>query len=316
MLFCTCHMTHGQDRSSRDISSPKRETFDALVLEKRVREASGTEVFRPPSTVELRDAERLFARTFRGDESIEVLRDAWAKMHFALQTYGAGDQRIWLLRELPSHEMGRGFYAFRPAATMPVILEAPHSFADRNTRRLTAQLFMESPCAAAVWNTLHRKVVDTAHADSCFLNAFTRAFLRVRREDATICQLHGFAREKRTTRAGRTSDIIVSNGSKFNEFWLYRTVLSWRKMCPETVVRLYPDEVSELGATTNRQARLVREIGVGRFLHLEMSAEYRASLIDSPTMQSELLKILECALRTQSSGYTESEGLPEDARRH
>jgi hypothetical protein len=58
------------------------------------------------------------------------------------------------------------------------------------------------------------------------------------------------------------------------------------------VVRLYPVEVSELGATTNQQARLIREYGTGRFLHLEMGAELRRQLVANPQNRTDYFKIL------------------------
>jgi hypothetical protein len=289
LLFGTWQTTLGADRAAPA----------TLKLEERIREASRGGLFRTPSTGELSVAERLFAETFRADQPLEVLQRAWRGIHFQLQTFEAGNQQLWLLRELPSHRTGRGFYVFRPTAAIPVVLEAPHSFADRNTRPLTARLFVNSRCAAAAWNTVHRKIADLAHTEQCFLNAFTRAFLRVQGPQAMVCQLHGFAREKRATRTGRTSDIIVSNGSKLTQSWLYHAVADFRSRCPEIAIRLYPGEVSELGATTNWQGRVVRETVVGKFLHLELSAELRTSLINGSREPSELLKILECALRTE-----------------
>jgi hypothetical protein len=234
----------------------------------------------------------------RGDETVEVLRADWAELHFELKILESQDQRLWLLRESREHETGRGFYAFRQTPAMPVVLEAPHSFGDKHTRYLTAQLFLDSRFAAAAWNTVHRKIVDVAHTDGCFLNAFTRAFVRVHRDHAVVCQLHGFSRAKRTTHAGRASDLIVSNGTRSAGFWLHRAVLNLREMSADIEVRLFPDEVSELGAITNRQGRLIRDTGAGKFLHLEMSAELRDALISWPARQSELLKTLEGVFRT------------------
>jgi len=278
---------------------------EASELESLVRQASRIETFHDPTNDELRAAERLFTRTIRGDESFNDLRKDWGELSFDMEILQTPKGRLWLLRESPSHEEGRGCYAFRSSASMPVVLQAPHSFADRHTRRLTAQLFLESRFSAATWNTVHRKITDVAHTDACFLNAFTRAFLKVYGDDALVCQLHGFAREKRTTRAGRTSDIIVSNGTRSGAWWLSRSVTAFREL-PDIAVRLFPVEVSELGATTNRQGRLVRDYGLGKFLHLEMSAELRSAFISQSVRRSELLKALEQGFRTHSQGYAES----------
>ncbi len=88
LLLCTCPTTIGREPGS----------LEASELEKRVRQASRTDSFQKPSTAELRVAERLFERTLRGDEPIQVLRDAWAENHFRLAPFSLGAQRLWLPR--------------------------------------------------------------------------------------------------------------------------------------------------------------------------------------------------------------------------
>jgi len=288
LLLCICQCANAQ--RSQHLALPS--------LEHRVRSASRESSYQHPSIDELRAAERLFTRTLRADEPVEVLRDAWAGSHFELKAVELHDQPLWLLRESEGHQVGRGFYAFRPNATMPVAIQSPHSFGDRRTRELTARLFVDSDFAAAAFNTVHRDIMDAAHSHNCLLNSFTTAFLRVHRDDAFVCQLHGFSRSKRTTDRGRNSDLIVSNGTRLGAHWTQRTVTVFRDHWPNVAVRLFPDDVSELGATTNHQGRIILQSGLGRFLHLEMSAELRDDLYRLPAPRGELLKAIEDSFRT------------------
>jgi hypothetical protein len=50
-----------------------------------------------------------------------------------------------------------------------------------------------------------------------------------------------------------------------------------RRLLPGRTIAIYPDDVDDLGATTNSQGRAIRAAG-GRFLHIEMAASLRTSL--------------------------------------
>jgi hypothetical protein len=260
-------------------------------LETLVRQASRRQTSLVAPGTKLAAAQALFARTLRAQEPVELLQQAWATLSFELEVYQSNGGQVWLVRESADHQAGRGFYAFRPEQAIPIALQAPHSFADKDTRRLATQLFLSERFRAAAWNTVHRKTIDLAHTDASFFNAFTCAFVDVYREQAIVCQLHGFARAKRTTAAGRSADLILSDGSRSPPYWLHVAAKEIRALSPQLVVRLYPVEVSELGATTNRQGRALREAGVGKFLHLEMSPELRLHLIESPQARADYLKI-------------------------
>ena len=264
-------------------------------LEDLVRQASRSKVFQNYESLpdELERAQRLFARTLRGKEDVEELQRAWTGLEMEMVVLPVADGNdVWLLSEMQQHQLGRGFYAVRPQSSSTAVIEAPHSFADLQTRRITAALFLGGDLRAAAWNTVHRKTADLAHIDTSFYNAFTRAFIDVCRDRAVVCQLHGFAVDRRTTDAGRSSDLILSNGSRSSSVWLYNKARHFRAAFPHLHVRLYPDEVVELGGTTNRQARVLRRAGWGHFLHLEMSGKLRKELVASPSSLDDCLKIL------------------------
>jgi hypothetical protein len=56
-------------------------------------------------------------------------------------------------------------------------------------------------------------------------------------------------------------------------------------------VERFPDESSELGATTNVQGALVRKSG-GRFLHVEMSSDLRKKLLADGELRARYLEAL------------------------
>jgi hypothetical protein len=286
LVLIICQLTLAQQRPSPLLVDE---------LENRVRQASRSKVFYDYESLpdQLEQARRLFARTLRGKDSADVLRQSWAGLGFELLDFQLDDgSKVWLLSEFQNRQIGRGFYAIRPRSSSVTAIQAPHSFADLQTRQLAAALFLGGDFRAAAWNTVHRKRADVAHIEASFFNAFTRAFIDVGYDQAVVCQLHGFASDKRSTDAGRRSDLIVSNGSRSPSFWLYHTARQFRAAFPHLDVRLYPDEVVELGGTTNRQARVLRQAGLGRFLHLEMGVKLRKELINSPSSRADYLKIL------------------------
>jgi hypothetical protein len=174
-------------------------------------------------------------------------------------------------------------------------VQAPHSYGDKHTRRLALRFFEEWPIAAAAWNTVRRDVVDAAHHRETYVCAFTRAFMRAQTKHA-IVQLHGFAKEKRRTREGRDSDIVVSNGTRFPGR-MAQAVASELSKSLNASVKLYPSQVSELGGITNSQARIVHEHGFDTFLHIELSRELRENLrykrIDRDRFNAHLTSSLE-----------------------
>ena len=148
---------------------------------------------------------------------------------------------------------GRGMYlqAFEPV--LPgVLLQAPHRFYDRQTGTIVARL-IDDGCypAAAAFNTAQRYTADhsdlTHRTDSAF-NTFTCAFLDVH-PDGLVVQLHGFTPEYRSTASGRSSAIIVADGTRCPGKHTQGAVDCLRQAWPKSLIRLYPSDVRELGAT-------------------------------------------------------------------
>lgn len=270
-------------------------------LEKRVRKTTHRAIVPSLSDAELQAAERLFVQTLDPDSTLVKMRSAWSKRQWEIRVLPSPDGRgkVWLIREEPGGIRGRGCYVVHRGAAPPLALQAPHGFADRHTRQIAAGLFCAGRVRAVAFNTAHRRLLDAAHTPRSYLQAFTKAFLRVHGRRAVICQLHGFSQMKRTSAAGRTSDLILSNGSRAPAIWQHRLATTLRGVLPKSQVNVFPTEVSELGATTNVQGRLVRSFGYGRFCHLEMSAPLRETMRHDARRQTELLKALHAAFRTE-----------------
>ena len=107
-----------------------------------------------------------------------------------------------------------------------------------------------------------------------------------------IVQLHGFERTRRASSAAQLVDIIVSDGTRApgRRIFDLADCLS-RSLAPKQVA-VYPNDVAELGALTNRQGQALRSEGFDGFVHLEMSAQLRASLVQDPKLRNALASCL------------------------
>ena len=255
------------------------------------REVSRQGRYVAPSRAELQQAERLFLRSFRGQEDFDELRSAWGELNFELLPYQIADEPIWVLREKPGFHTGRGFYAFRRRGAVPIAIQAPHSFYDEHTQAIAVRLFRESFSAATAWNTLHRSVADLAHSRGNYFDAFTRAFITAHSK-AIVLQLHGFAQEKRRTEAAASADVIISGGTMYPSRWLQECAALFQQHFSHGVVRLYPHEVFELGGTTNAQGEILRSASSDGFMHVELSESLRRNLRSDRKVRQDFLAAL------------------------
>ncbi len=183
---------------------------------------------------------------------------------------------------------GRGAYVVSlapgPAA---LLVQIPHSFSDRYTLPLGRELFTAARARAIAFSTLHRRGAagygdsdrrvparghaDVAHdADSTF-QSFTVAWMGARPRGLVV-QLHGFA-DRRVD-----ADVVVSPGTRTPAPpWARGVRDDLARLLPGRSVAVYPDDVDDLGATTNSQGQAVRA-AAGRFLHVELSFSLRESL--------------------------------------
>lgn len=264
-------------------------------------QASRDGVYRHPGEQELRRAEELFARTLKGEPAAK-LKEGWGQLNFDLLEISEGKERFMLLREREGHRRGRGFFLVRRGG-LPLMLQMPHSFKDEQTRRIGLDMALEGGGMVAAWNTVPRWYeeggsrvdADLAHIDSSYFTALTRAFLRVA-PSGTVAQLHGFEAGKRKSRQVAAADVIVSSGTN-NATAEVRKAAACLGAKAGAKVLVYPIGVRELGGTTNTIGRLMADAGSNRFIHLELSGDFRSGLRKNASLRAVMNRCLEEALR-------------------
>ena len=261
-----------------------------------LKEASVGKQFVQPSRAEIQRAEALFARLFNGERST-ALNAAWAEAGFDVLSADSG--QLTLVVEQASQRAGRGFFVLR--AGLPVMLQMPHAFKDELTREIGVSVFKRSQFSAAAWNTVPRKYeqngqvinADMAHLTNTYFIAFSRAFAR-HYPQGNIVQLHGFDQSKRSSSTAAFADVIMSNGSGNASPLLKKLAVELQQKTKFNIL-VYPDDVRELGATTNTVAADLRDIGFTQFTHIEMSRGFRERLKRSRTWQLILVNSLGAA---------------------
>ena len=202
-----------------------------------------------------------------------------------LRLFVCGDSAV--IVEDDAARRGRGAYVIALGDAAEILVQVPHSFSDLDTLPLGRELRDTLHPRALAVSTLHRRgmagygdsdtrVPPTGHADVAHdpdstFQSFTAAWLATY-ADRLVVQLHGFA-DRRVD-----ADLVVSSGAKAPAPpWTRAVRDQLRRLLPGRTIAAYPDDVDDLGATTNAQGRAIRAAG-GRFLHVEMSASLRESL--------------------------------------
>jgi len=241
---------------------------------------------------EVSRAAELFTGLFR-DGAAGGAAAGWAAVDFRL----VKRERWWLLEESAGRREGRGFFGVSRGGGCGVLLQAPHGLWDLDTGEIALRLAARAPLAGFALNTLPRMPTDhyasgfdLADLDSSFFQSVTRGFAHAC-PHGVVVQLHGFAQGKRRTAAGRQADWIVSGG------------VDWPAPDARALARclggafdgqaaLYPLQVQELGGTANAQGRLLRALGHGRFIHLEIARSQRRALLAEPARLEALAQCL------------------------
>ncbi|AZQ69201.1 hypothetical protein EF888_19930 [Silicimonas algicola] len=203
-----------------------------------------------------------------------------------------------LLREPGKEGVGLGSYLLVPGGA-PVLLQAPHSDTDLDTGRILDFLLVEGNFASGAWNSVPRAFeadggrvnADLTRAPVSFFNSFGLAFAEVHPEGLVV-QIHGHAREKRRSAEGRSASVIVSSGTHEPSAQARAVANCLAATMPEETVRLFPEEVCELGATINTNGRALRAAGFSGFVHLELSRELRWKLVAEAGLRARLAACL------------------------
>lgn len=255
----------------------------ALPLDDLWKDASARCDYVTPAAEELHRAEDAFRRTLQRKEDLPALQSAWQALEFELVPARVDPAEFLVLREQPEHRRGRGFYLFYLGQAPEIALEAPHSAFDEHTGEIALHLMKEGLAAAAAWSTAARQQADLAHLPETYFQSFTAAVARTSPK-GVILQLHGFEQTKRKSEAAAAADMIVSSGIDFPPDWVRALANGFKRNMPGNV-KLYPDDVHDLGGTANAQGQMLRDLGYEGFAHVEMSKGLRLRLSGDPAVR-------------------------------
>jgi hypothetical protein len=263
-------------------------------LEKLLAEASQGSHYQAVSIEEMSSAEALFEKVLQGDISTE-LQNLWKKLGYEMIVSVNPKGNTIVLKELNDYKFGRGLYWVNLALPKQYALETPHIPSDQLTREISFQLIAEGKFFAAAWNTVRRSYdedgqvidADMAHLKKSYLMAFSRALAK-QFPEGKIIQLHGFSDNKRKTETGNVADMIVSSSSENPSSWVLKYA-SCMKDLSSHLIFVYPNEITELGGTTNSIALDLQGKGYFGFVHIEMSKEFRGDMVSSKVLRNSFL---------------------------
>ncbi len=283
---------------------PKAEKSPAMNcdihLGARLKRAQSGGRFVEESTQVLEATEAAFQETLKASEMSETLVSRWRELGFDVEVLGQGcDDVVWVVSEQKDKRRGRGFYAIRKASSVSARgLQSPHSVDDLHTGRIATHLFHEHPFAVAAWNTVPRAQVDLSHTAVSVFQSFMRAASGNAARKGFV-QLHGFDAKRRQSAEAELADVILGDGGKQPSPRVAAAADALQKLPARFAAsraRVYARDVHELGGTTNVQARLLRSLSAGQFLHVEMSLPTRLRLVDDALARKAFLSALVAGL--------------------
>jgi hypothetical protein len=178
------------------------------------------------------------------------------------------------------------------------ILQAPHVLHDVGTGELGLAMFLAAPGGfrGLFTNTLHRYAQpdgrkqkrahnpsDVCHNDAHPFVAATMGAVRALGHAGMVevVQLHGF-REDHPDREQAELGAVVSDGDPEGGSVRVAAVADALRQALGTSVGRYPEDVDDLGGTTNVIGLRVRAEPSAGFLHLELSSTLRTELLRRP----------------------------------
>lgn len=249
------------------------------------RRASAVDYVTPESS-DVAAMRELFIRLLQGERD-QKIESRLGQLGWNLHTQSAGGRTWTVLTEEQDKRSGRGLFAI--ASQGRHALQAPHVPSDGLTGEILLRYATDGLPRALAWNTLPRSKADMAHSDGTYFMAFSQAYATVFPNDKII-QIHGFDGSQRRTRSAEHSGAIVSATHK-NASRELRAAVDCLKQRLDPDTRLYGQDVSELGGTTNSIARTLRRDGFEGFIHVELSLPLREALHDEAGKR---LSLFEC----------------------
>ncbi len=171
-----------------------------------------------------------------------------------------------------------------------VFLQAPHRIADKHTGDLVQKLTAAEAVDTVFVNQRHRREFDYSRESNSILIDLSLSYLR-RTPNGIVVQVHGYAREKRATKAAQDAEIIISSGHP----GMIRLPLGFAGCLRDEGfkgVSVYGKDVDELGGTLNPIKRALYRHRFHRFLHIEMSLLLRKRLMSSRDHRRRFIRCL------------------------
>lgn len=235
---------------------------------------------------------------------------------------------FWVLRER-ADVRGHGTYVFRAGPDQEarhqratIIVQAPHAYFERGTGALATAVLLAAaddgrPPDVLMTDSLHRyqqasggrskqarNPADVCHEPTHLFQDVTAALAD---RPSAFVQIHGFASPGDGTSRGQRRidhpEIIVSAGDPRGSTIPSTAVAdAWTRLFGAPAVRRYPEEIDDLGGTTNVQARLLRTRAEAAFVHVELSSTMRARLLASDEERTAWARALLQALHASLAG--------------
>lgn len=266
-------------------------------------ESTSDNVYRSPDKNKQQEAKLLFSEHITGRfESSQKRR--WNKLGLQLkQGKSISGQPVIIITPKGNHREGQGLFWICATCRSPVMLQAPHRFNDLYSGEIVSELTKRLGAQAAAWNSTPRHLKDGAsgrysdqtHNTDSYFQSFTRAWAEWTGSRFLI-QIHGYRKDKRSTYAGKTSDIIISGGSRGMISPASITIGKCLKEKSIRGVRIYPLDIQELGGTKNQQGKRFRKKHPLGFVHIELSYHIRKNISKKPDILKHLSQCISTAI--------------------
>jgi len=189
------------------------------------------------------------------------------------------------------NNLGEGFYIikYKNSSTLQNMISIPHRFHDKYTGIIGFHLIKEHNYRAIAFNTVHRKVMDSAHTSLTLFNAFHIAFASLYPNDR-IYQIHGFNGNKHKNIFIKKSQIVLSSTNRQPSQEAIEIHNCLREEGYTSL--LYGKEIFELGGTTNTQSKTLKKYDFFNFIHIELNTPLREVLRRDYLSRKKLIKCL------------------------
>lgn len=196
---------------------------------------------------------------------------------------------LWLREALPAS--GRGAYAIRLEAGIPLALQAPHGDTDLGTGTLALRLFEEFPIAGLSINTARRDTAPDADLARGTDNGFVRfaQALSDAKRAARVVQLHGFAAST-AQRLRLAEDTLVIGGPDKDRARQSAVVRCLRDA--GFTARKADASTRSLAGRSNPVGRALHARAPGIFLHVELGPAIRDRLLSDADARTRFMRCL------------------------